>query len=56
MIHGLRTDFRLAGDNPGSIINLQVQFFIERSGGRVFTTVNDLLRYFEAQFGGDQST
>ena len=34
-ICGLRTDFRLAGDNPGSIVNLQVQYFIERSGGVV---------------------
>lgn len=36
-VAGLRTDFRLAGDNPGSIVNLQVQYFIETSGGRVET-------------------
>ncbi len=40
---GLRTDFRLAGDNHGSIVNLQVQYFIEQSGGRVVTTVRDLV-------------
>ncbi len=42
-IYGLRTDFRLAGDNPGSIVNLQVQYFIEASGGSVETTIEGLL-------------
>lgn len=42
-VYGLRTDFRLAGDNPGSIVNLQVQYFIEASGGSVETTVEGLL-------------
>lgn len=37
LVAGLRTDFRLAGDNPGSIVNLQVQYFIEASGGRIVT-------------------
>ena len=41
--YGLRTDFRLAGDNAGSIVNLQVQYFIETSGGSVQTTVDGLL-------------
>lgn len=40
-IYGLRTDFRLAGDNHGSIVNLQVQYFIEASGGRVVTTLEE---------------
>lgn len=40
---GLRTDFRLAGDNDGSIVNLQVQYFIEASGGQVVTTVDELI-------------
>jgi hypothetical protein len=39
----LRTDFRLAGDNAGAIVNLQVQYFIESSGGSVETTIEDLL-------------
>lgn len=43
-IYGLRTDFRLAGDNAGSIVNLQVQYFIEASGGSVQTTIEGLLR------------
>ena len=42
-VYGLRTDFRLAGDNHGSIINLQVQYFIEQSGGKVVTTVQELI-------------
>lgn len=40
---GLRTDFRLAGDNAGAIVNLQVQYFIEASGGRVVTSVDDFV-------------
>lgn len=42
-ICGLRTDFRLAGDNPGSIVNLQVQYFIEITGGSVVTTAEELV-------------
>lgn len=42
-IYGLRTDFRLAGDNHGSIVNLQVQYFIEASGGSVQTSLDGLL-------------
>lgn len=40
---GLRTDFRLAGDNEGAIVNLQVQYFIEASGGRIVTTVDEFV-------------
>jgi nucleoside 2-deoxyribosyltransferase len=42
-ICGLRTDFRLAGDNEGAIVNLQVQYFIEASGGKIVTTVDELV-------------
>lgn len=42
-IWGLRTDFRTTGDNAGSTVNLQVQYFIEASGGRIVTTVDDLI-------------
>lgn len=48
-ICGLRTDFRLAGDNPGSLVNLQVEYFILESGGEVVTTSSalvDLAREF----------
>jgi nucleoside 2-deoxyribosyltransferase len=40
---GLRTDFRTTGDNPGSTVNLQVQYFIEASGGSIVTTIADLI-------------
>ncbi|HUO93158.1 MAG TPA: nucleoside 2-deoxyribosyltransferase [Rhizomicrobium sp.] len=38
-IVGYRSDFRLAGDNEGSVVNLQVEYFIRESGG---TIVSDL--------------
>ncbi|HEU0164884.1 MAG TPA: nucleoside 2-deoxyribosyltransferase [Thermomicrobiales bacterium] len=41
-VAGLRTDFRLAGDNDGSIVNLQVEYFIEASGGRIVRTADAL--------------
>jgi nucleoside 2-deoxyribosyltransferase len=40
---GLRTDFRLAGDNEGAIVNLQVEYFITASGGSVVTTADALV-------------
>ncbi len=51
-IYGLRTDFRLAGDNEGSIVNLQVQYFIEASGGAIFTDQADLLARIAADSEG----
>jgi nucleoside 2-deoxyribosyltransferase len=36
---GWRSDVRAAGDNPGAIVNLQVEWFIERSGGRIERTL-----------------
>lgn len=42
-VYGLRTDFRLAGDNIGATVNLQVQYFIEASYGRVVTDVEALI-------------
>ncbi|HEV2128935.1 MAG TPA: nucleoside 2-deoxyribosyltransferase [Thermomicrobiales bacterium] len=46
-ICGLRTDLRLAGDNPGSIVNLQVEYFIFESGGRIVTTAEELVELVE---------
>lgn len=40
---GIRTDFRLAGDNEGAIVNLQVEYFIRASGGDIVTTVDALV-------------
>ena len=41
-VFGLRSDFRLAGDNLGSKINLQVEYFVEASGGVICTTLQEL--------------
>ena len=47
IIVGYRGDFRLSADNIGSIINLQVEYFIRASGGTVvieFKKLKDELR------------
>ena len=40
--YGLRTDFRDCGDLPGLALNLQLQFFIEQSGGRLFRKIGEI--------------
>ena len=40
---GLRTDFRVTGDNEAAGINLQLRYFIEQSGGSYHTSVETLL-------------
>ncbi len=40
--HGLRTDLRRAGEE-GAIVNLQVQAFIEMSGGRIAASLEELI-------------
>ncbi len=42
-VYGVRTDFRLAGDNLGATVNLQVEYFITASGGRVVTSLDDFV-------------
>jgi nucleoside 2-deoxyribosyltransferase len=42
-VYGLRTDFRVTGDNEAAGINLQLRYFIEQSGGAYFTTVDTLV-------------
>jgi nucleoside 2-deoxyribosyltransferase len=39
-IVGYRSDFRLAGDNDGAIVNLQVEYFIRASGGTIVTELD----------------
>ncbi|WP_136514559.1 nucleoside 2-deoxyribosyltransferase [Geomonas edaphica] len=39
---GLRTDFRDCGDFPGVPLNLQVIYFIEESGGRLFRSIEEI--------------
>lgn len=41
-IVGYRGDFRLSSDNEGAIVNLQVQYFIEASGGTIIRHIDDL--------------
>jgi nucleoside 2-deoxyribosyltransferase len=41
-IVGYRGDFRLSADNEGSTVNLQVEYFITESGGRVVTRLSDV--------------
>src|SRR5262249_9890307 len=41
LIVGYRGDFRLSADNEGSIVNLQVEYFIHESGGTIVTRCED---------------
>ncbi len=43
-IIGLRTDSRRTGDNDGAIVNLQVQYWVEASGGTIFRSLDELRR------------
>jgi nucleoside 2-deoxyribosyltransferase len=40
---GWRSDVRAAGDNAGAVVNLQVEWFVERSGGRIERTLDAAL-------------
>lgn len=40
--YGLRTDFRSCGDFDGISINLQVLYWIESSGGRLFRRIEEI--------------
>jgi uncharacterized protein (DUF952 family) len=40
---GLRTDVRPAGDNAAATVNLQVEYFIEATGGKIYDTLDDAL-------------
>jgi nucleoside 2-deoxyribosyltransferase len=41
-IIGYRGDFRLSADNEGSIVNLQVEYFIRQSGGEIILALAEL--------------
>jgi hypothetical protein len=41
-VFGYRGDFRQSGDNDGSIVNLQVEYFIFNSGGTISTSLKEL--------------
>ena len=42
LIVGYRGDFRLSADNEGSVVNLQVEYFIRESGGTIVERYQDL--------------
>ena len=42
LIVGYRGDFRLSADNEGSVVNLQVEYFIRESGGTIVGRYEDL--------------
>lgn len=50
-IEGYRSDFRLASDNPGTKVNLQVEHFITKDGGVIST---NLLTLEKRLFGKHQ--
>ena len=39
---GYRSDFRLSGDNIGATVNLQVEYFIKSSGGKIVRSLNEV--------------
>ena len=41
-IVGLRTDVRKTGDNEAAIVNLQVEHWIEASGGQIYRSLEQL--------------
>ena len=41
VVVGLRTDLRLAGDNDGAIVNLQVEYFVRATGGPIVTDAEE---------------
>lgn len=45
-IVGYRGDFRSAAENEGSIVNLQVEYFVRATGGMIVTKVSDIAAAF----------
>lgn len=43
-IIGYRSDFRLSGDDLGAIVNIQVEYFINESGGSIVTNLSQLCK------------
>ncbi|HRA47858.1 MAG TPA: nucleoside 2-deoxyribosyltransferase [Thermomicrobiales bacterium] len=42
-VYGLRTDWRMTGDNEAAGVNLQLRYFIEESGGSYHTSISSLI-------------
>lgn len=45
-----RGDFRISGDNEGSMVNLQVEYFIFSSGGRIAAALDEAERDLKSLF------
>ena len=41
-IIGYRSDFRVSGDNSAAIVNVQIEYFINKSGGKIVRDVGEL--------------
>ncbi len=54
VINGYRGDFRKAGENDGCVVNLQVQYWIEASGGKIYSSL-EALRECRWERHGDAS-
>lgn len=50
-ILGYRGDFRLSSENEGSIVNMQVEYFIKKHGGKIITKIGDLQKELKLLFG-----
>jgi len=48
-ILGYRNDFRLASENEGAIVNIQVEYFI-KNNGRIITKIDDLGKELKLMF------
>ena len=48
---GYRGDWRLSSDNEGSIVNLQVEYFIKMNGGKIITQIAELKDGLKSIFG-----
>lgn len=44
-IYGYRNDFRQAGENLGSIVNVQIEYWIAKSGGKIFQSLDELKNF-----------
>ncbi len=47
---GYRGDFRLSADNDGSVVNLQVEYFINLHNGKIITQIADLQKELKSIF------
>lgn len=48
LIIGYRGDIRKTGDNEGVVVNLQVQYFIEASGGNIVDSIDDAIEIIKS--------